>query len=190
MNSFFILIFLYLCYLSQSNTNDNPFNESILYIRLGEEMFSVNLYDSPIRRELISILPLRVNPLKKNEFIYLMLRSEIRIEKEFEANGQNSIIEAEKGDIILYKKKELIIINQNIILDNNNNEYIKLGKTENTEDLYNSINFNNFNKQSIYLWNSFNYENFKENIKPHEHYNNVMNYITYKIVTLICYLYL
>ena len=187
MNSFFILIFLYLCYTSQSISNDNPLIESTLYIKLGEEMFSVKLYDNHIRGELLSLLPLRVNPLKENEFISLLLPLEIRMEKEFSTVGQNSLIEAEKGDIILFKRKELIIIDKEIILDNNNNEYIKLGKTENTDNLYNSINFN---KQTIYLWNAFNYEDFNVNIKPHEHYINVMNYITYKIVTLICYLYL
>ena len=186
MNSFFILIFLHLCYTSQSISNDKPI-ESILYIKLGEEIFSVNLYDNHITYQLLGILPLRVNPIKENEFISLLLPSEIRMEKEFSTVGQNSLIEAEKGDIVLYKRKELIIIDKEIILDNINNEYIKLGKTENTDNLYNSINFN---KQTIYLWNAFNYEDFNVNIKPHEHYINVMDYITYKIVTLICYLYL
>ena len=55
MNSFYFLIFLGLCSSSLS-ISENPSSESILYIRLGEEMFSVNLYDSPIRRELISLL--------------------------------------------------------------------------------------------------------------------------------------
>ena len=187
MNSFFILIFLYLCYSSQSISIDNSLIESTLYIKLGEEMFSVKLYDNHIRGELISLLPLRVIPLKENEFISLLLPLEIRTEKEFSTVGHNSLIEAEKGDIVLFKRKELIIIDKEIILDNNNNEYIKLGKTENADDLYNSINFNT---QTIYLWNAFNYEDFNVNIKPHEHYINVMNYITYKIVTLICYLYL
>ena len=68
----------------------------------------------------------------------------------------------------------------------NNNEYIKLGKTEFTDELYNAIKFN----KPVYLWNSFDYINYNENIKPHEHYINIMNFITYKIVTVICYLYL
>ena len=86
-------------------------------------MFSVKLYDNHIRGELISLLPLRVNPLKENEFISLLLPLEIRMEKEFSTVGHNSLIEAEKGDIVLFKRKELIIIDKEIILDNNNNEY-------------------------------------------------------------------
>ena len=46
MNSFYFLIFLGLCSSSLS-ISENPSSESILYIRFGEEMFSVNLYDSP-----------------------------------------------------------------------------------------------------------------------------------------------
>ena len=186
MNSFFILFFLYLCSLSQQVSNYNPIKQSNLYIKLGGEMFSVKLYDSPISGELLNLLPLRVDTLNKNEFISLLLSSEIEIEKEFSTVGKNSLIAAEKGDIVLFKRKELIMINKRVTLDNNN-EYIKLGKIENIDDLYSSIKLN---KQSIYLWNSFNYANFNENIKPHEHYINVMNYKTYKIVTLICYLYL
>ena len=112
MNSFFILIFLYLCYSSQSISIDNSLIESTLYIKLGEEMFSVKLYDNHIRGELISLLPLRVNPLKENEFISLLLPLEIRMEKEFSTVGHNSLIEAEKGDIVLFKRKELIIIDK------------------------------------------------------------------------------
>ena len=153
-------------------------------------MFSVNLYDSPIRRELISLLPLKSNPINKNEFIHLPLSLEIEedieIENEDSVVGSNSVIEAEKGDIILFQKKELIVINKKIIVDNNNNEYIKLGKTDFADDLYSAIKFN----KPVYLWNSFDYINYNENIKPHEHYINIMNFITYKILTVICYLYL
>ena len=188
MNSFYFLIFLGLCSSSLS-ISENPSSESILYIRLGEEMFSVNLYDSPIRRELISLLPLQSNPINKKEFIHfpltLEIEEDIEIEIENSAVGGNSVIELEKGDVVLFQKKELIVINKKIILDNNN-EYIKLGKTEFTDELYNAIKFN----KPVYLWNSFDYINYNENIKPHEHYINIMNFITYKIVTVICYLYL
>ena len=85
------------------------------------------------------------------------MSSEIEIEKEFSTVGQNSLITAEKGDIVLFKRKELIIINKRITLDNNN-EYIKLGKIENIDDLYSSIKLN---KQSIYLWNRYNYAIFQ-----------------------------
>ena len=99
---------------------------------------------------------------------------------------EQNIIEAEEGDILLYQKKELIIINKRINFDNTNSEYIKIGKTENTNELYDSIKFN----KPVYLWNSFNFKNYNEKIKPHEYYSIMMYFLTWKILTVICFLFL
>ena len=78
MNSFYISLFL--CLLSSICSIDNSLSEGIMYIRLGEEMFLINLYDTPIRKEIISLMPLKSIPIDKNNFKYLPLSLEIEEE--------------------------------------------------------------------------------------------------------------
>ena len=184
MNSIFISIFLYLCSLSFIVSIDNSLSESVMHIRLGEEIFSINLYENSLRKELVNLLPLKSIPIEKNKFIYLPLSLEIENENPF-STEENSEIQADEGDILIFQRKELIIINKKINFDNKKGEYIKIGKTESTNELYNKIKFN----KPVYLWNSFNYMNYNEKIKPHEYYTSIMYYITWKIVTVICFLF-
>ena len=184
MNSFFISLFLYLCSLYSIASIDNSLSESVMYIRLGEEMFLINLYDNPIRKEIISLMPLKSIPVEKDSFKYLPLSLEI--EEDNSLLNQDLVIKAEVGDIFLFQRKELMIINKKTEFDNINGDYIKLGKTEYTNELYDLMNHN----KPVYLWNSYNYANYNEKIKPHEYYMSIMNFITYKILTVICFLFL
>ena len=184
MNSFYILLFSYLYQIISSISINNLSNEGTIYIKIGEKMFLLNLYDNPISKELISLLPLKSVPLEKNKMKYFSLGLEI--EEEDSLVEQNLIIQANIGDIFLYQKKEIIIVNRKINFDNVNGEYIKLGYTEFTNELYDVIKYN----KPVYFWNSFNYQNYNEKIKPHEYYMSIMNFLTWKIVTIICFLFL
>ena len=184
MNSFFISLFIYLCSFPSISSVDNSLSENVMYIRLGEEMFLINLFDNPIRKEIISLMPLKSIPVEKNNFKYLPLSLEI--EEDSSMLNQDPVIKADVGDIFLYQRKELIIINRKTEFENFNGEYIKLGKTEYTNELYDSIKHN----KPVYLWNSFNYANYNEKIKPHEYYMSIMNFLTWKILTVICFLFL
>ena len=133
MNSFFISLFLYLCSLYSIASIDTSLSESIMYIRLGEEMFLINLYDNPIRKEIISLMPLKSIPVEKDNFKYLPLSLEI--EEDSSLLNQDSVIKAEIGDIFLFQRKELIIVNKKTDFDNLNGDYIKLGK-QNTQMSY------------------------------------------------------
>ena len=110
----------------------------------------------------------------------------MEIEEDSSMLNQDPVIKADVGDIFLYQRKELIIINRKTEFENFNGEYIKLGKTEYTNELYDSIKHN----KPVYLWNSFNYANYNEKIKPHEYYMSIMNFLTWKILTVICFLFL
>ena len=184
MKSFYFLIFSYF-YISISSLSleSNEINESDLYIRIGEKIFLSILYESPIRKELISLLPLKSNPIEKNNYKCLPLSLEI--EEESTNSEINYPIQAINGDIILYKRKELILINNKTSFDNLNGEYIKIGHTEYINELYNLIK----NNKPVYLWNSLNYVNYNEKIKPHEHYISIMYFLTWKILTIICFLF-
>ena len=184
MNTLYISFFLYLSIISSIISLDNQSSENVMYIRSGEKIFSINLYETPIKKEIISLMPLKSIPVEKNNFKYLPLSLEI--EEDSSMLNQDPVIKADVGDIFLYQRKELIIINRKTEFENFNGEYIKLGKTEYTNELYDSIKHN----KPVYLWNSFNYANYNEKIKPHEYYMSIMNFLTWKILTVICFLFL
>ena len=68
MNSFYISFFLYLCVLSLVYSKENSSSDNTMYIRLGEKIFSINLYENPIKKEIISLMPLKSIPVEKNNF--------------------------------------------------------------------------------------------------------------------------
>ena len=184
MSSVQFLVFFYLYVLAISKEKSNQINTNVLYIRIGENIFSVNLYENPIKEELISLLPLRSNPIEKNGLKYLPLSLEI--EEDNIMKESNNLMVAEAGDILLYKKREIIIVNKKIDIENLEGEYIKIGHTDKVNELYDLIIHN----KPVYLWNSFNYINYNEKIKPNEHYMSIMNFITWKIVMIICFFFL
>ena len=68
MKFFSLLIFSYFYVLISSlSLEANEINESVLYIRIGENIFLTHLYENPIRKELISLLPLKSIPIEKND---------------------------------------------------------------------------------------------------------------------------
>ena len=184
MSSVQFLVFFYLYVLAISKEKSNQINTNVLYIRIGENIFSANLYENPIKEELISLLPLRSNPIEKNGLKYLPLSLEI--EEDNIMKESNNLMVAEAGDILLYKKREIIIVNKKIDIENLEGEYIKIGHTDKVNELYDLIIHN----KPVYLWNSFNYINYNEKIKPNEHYMSIMNFITWKIVMIICFFFL
>ena len=184
MNSFNISFFLYLCVLSLVYSKENSSSDNTMYIRLGEKIFSINLYENPIKKEIISLMPLKSIPVEKNNFKYLPLSLEI--EEDNSMIDKDPIIQADFGDVFLFQRKEIIIINKKTELENINGEYIKLGKTDFTNELYDVMKYN----KTVYLWNSYNYANYKEKIKPNEYYMSIMNFLTWKILTVICFLFL
>jgi len=184
MHLFCFLIFSYLYALSTVYSIDNNPKDNNLFILIGEKIFLANLYDNPIRNELLSILPIKSVPYEKNNFRYFPLSTEI--EEENMNNEASDIIQAYSGDILLYKRKELIIMNTKKFIENKEGEYIKIGHIDNAEEIYKLIE----HYKLAYLWNQYNLMNYNEKIKPHEHYRRIMYFLTWKILTIICFLFL
>ena len=79
----------------------------------------------------------------------------------------------------------MILLNEPALLNNiNDNDYIKIGEIDNADKLFNNISMN----KSILIWNSLNYENQKEKVKPYGYYTSLMNFFTWKIFTFICFI--
>lgn len=163
-------------------TFDNALKEDKMYILIGEEIFPVNLIQSPITLDLISILPLKMK-LIQEDFDRINLKLKMQIETTLIPSIESSI-KCLKGDILLYQGKELVIINKSTILENDKGDYIKIGNCENCDELSNKIEKN----KTILLWNSLNYENHEGKVKPYGNYNSVLNYFTWKIFTFFCFL--
>jgi hypothetical protein len=177
-----ILILSFLFLTTSKITNINLDTDKI-YIVIDKEIFQVNLLQNEITEELITLLPLKIKLIEesRNETMkYLPLNTQIEIPDCF----SSEIVKGNKGDIILYKGNKIIILSESSLFNNlNGNDYIKIGK------IYDEKFFNSFSKnKSILLWNTLNYENQKEKVKPYAFYTSLMNFFTWKIFTIICFI--
>ena len=154
-----------------------------MYILIGEEIFMVNLTENEITKELISVLPLKSKLIKENSYsIHIPLS--VRIDTELQYPIQNSPLISNKGDLFLFKGKELILFNEFINLNDMNKDYIKIGNVVEAEGILKYAEKNS----SIFLWNTLNYVNQKEKVRPYGYYNSLMNYFTWKVFTFFCFL--
>ena len=179
-----IFIFSFL-YLITSKTVANTLDTDKIYIAVGRDIFPVNLLQNEITEELVTILPLKTkisNGTTNENSRHISLKTQIDISMPIISNSIN----AERGDIILYKGQELIILNEPALLNNiNDNDYIKIGEIDNSDKLFDNISMN----KSILIWNSLNYENQKEKVKPYGYYTSLMNFFTWKIFALFYFEY-
>ena len=99
---------------------------------------------------------------------------------------ESSTFHVNKGDLLLFKGKELILLDESYIINDLNGEYIKIGSIANNEkeNIFNSVSKN----KTIFLWNTLNYQNHQGKVKPYGFYNSLMNYFTWKIFTLLCFI--
>ena len=173
------LLFLGVTAISIKNHLDND----ILYILIDEETFQINLIESPVTRELLSILPKKIKLINEGTSSKSMsLTTKMDISNVITA--ENSDIKVGKGDLLLFQGKELILINEEATITNENGDYIKLGKTKESERLFDAIT----KSKRIMLWNILNYDNHRGKVEPYGYYNNIMNYLSWKIFTFFCFL--
>ena len=180
MNTYLkILIFVFLCF-SPVKTNTVLETDKI-YISVSNNIFLMNLIQNSITEELISILPLKTKFIGENSSqTTISLTTDLDISKLFGCN----VIEGDKGDAILFKGKELIILKEKYLINNDNNDYIKIGYIEDVEKLLKLIEM----KKNCILWNSLNYENNSRKVKHYGYYTNLMHFLTWKIFTFICFI--
>ena len=154
-----------------------------LYILIGEESFLINLIENSVTQELINILPMKIK-LQNENISSINLSLTIQIDTSNLEFPTTSQIKANKGDLILFKGKQIILLNKDTILINENGDYLKIGYTKDVDNLFNSISKN----KKMLLWNTLNYENNLGKVKPYGYYTSIMNYFTWKIFTFFCFL--
>ena len=179
-----ILYFLsFLLYFGVSAISvKNTIDDDKLYILIGEETFLVNLIENPVTKELISVLPMKIKLL--NEGISSKNMSlTFKIDTTNLISSESLQIKAAKGDLILFKGKELVLTNEETTISNESGDYIKIGNTKESESLFNSLT----KSKRILLWNTLNYDNHMGKVKPYGYFS-LMNYFTWKIFTFFCFL--
>ena len=179
-----ILYFLsFLIYFGVSAISvKNTIEDDKLYILIGEETFLVNLIENPVTKELISVLPMKIKLL--NEGISSKNMSlTFKIDTTNLISSESPKIKATKGDLILFKGKELVLANEETAINNESGDYIKIGNTKESESLFNSLT----KSKRILLWNTLNYDNHRGKVKPYGYFS-IMNYFTWKIFTFFCFL--
>ena len=182
--SFFITFTLY--YAVVTTSIQQSLEEDKIFIIIGKDTFLVRLIENQITKELISVLPLKTYLLEeKQSSKHLPLT--IKIETENYDSIKLPSIEVYKGDLYLYKEKELVLFNETTTINNNNGEYVKLGFIEQVDVLFDVMKKY---KKNILLWNTLDYANHKGKINPSTYYISIMNYFTLKVLTLFCFLFL
>lgn len=179
------ILLLTIFFAVSSKAIKNRFENDKLYIFIGEKSFPVNLIKNSVTMELLSILPMKVRLLNE-DISSKKLSLNIYIDTSNEISFTNSEINAKKGDLILFQGRELILLNEAKNFKNGDGEYLKIGYIEDMDNLFNSIT----KKQRILLLNSLNYETNLGKVKPYAYYNSLMNYLSWKILTFFCFLFL
>ena len=182
-----ILIFKIASSISVKNSLDSD----KMYIFFEEKIFKINLIESDITNELISILPLKTKLIEddinlNNHKYSIPLLEDIEVSNLIIEQEYNKNIKVTKGDIILYKRRHLILFDEEESFFDENNDYIKIGKMDNVDEFLSTIK----NESKIFLWNTLNYQNQKEKVKPNVYYTSIMNYLTWKIFTVFCFIFL
>ena len=182
MNANFYLLFFTLFYLANSLAEKDKIEQDKMYILISETAYMINLKEDPIITELISLFPLKAKLIEEDSTSKHMLLN-TRIDTE---PIESSTFHVNKGDLLLFKGKELILLNESYSINDLNGEYIKIGSIANNEkeNIFYSISKN----KTIFLWNTLNYQNHQGKVKPYGFYNSLMNYFTWKIFTLLCFI--
>ena len=175
-----------LFYVVSAISIDKSLREDKMYLLIGEDIFSISLFEDPITQRLISSMPLKTKLIEKEQTKIRMSLS-LHIDADVDAlyPTKNYATFGNKGDVFLYKGKEIIILNESTtFVDDDRRNYTKIGRCDDAEELLNRIEANKI----IPLWNTLNYENHKGKVKPYAKYSSIMNYFTWKIFTFFCFL--
>ena len=169
----------------------NSLDSDRMYIFFEERVFEINLIESDITNELISILPLKTKLMEENtnmanQRYIIPLWEDIEVSNFILDQEHNKYIKVAKGDLILFKRKELILFDKEEFFFDEERDYIKIGRMNDIDKFLSTIKRDN----KIFLWNSLNYKNQKEKVKPNVYYTSIMNYLTLKIFTVFCFIFL
>ena len=156
-----------------------------LYLLLGHNTFSVNLEYNPVSMELINILPMKLKKeavTENKNLTYIPLTTKIDSFNSIESNFN----EISEGDLMIYNGTFLVLCNKNQTIENNNNDYIKIGKMGKINDFFDEFK----SQKNIMLWNSLNYDNHKGQVVPYDYYIRIINFLTWKSLTFVCFLFI
>lgn len=157
-----------------------------LYILVDQNTYATTLNKNPVTMELINILPMKLKINKEKEVIngslkFIPLTSKI----ESFRNMQSSNNKLFEGDVLIYNGTYLVLCGKNQTIENGN-YYIKIGNMDNMGELFSSFK----NNKKITLWNSLNYDNHKSQVVPYDYYIRIINFLTWKSLTFVCFLFI
>lgn len=183
MRSHLVMLSNILFYIAGVFSLENNLEQDLMYLLIEEETFQIRLIENPITKELLSILPLKVKTITKDS-TNIEIPLNINMEMLALTHTINGPIQGNKGDVLLFKGKELIILNESSFFINDSGDYIKIGICKETEGILNKIGKN----KTVLLLNILNYESHRGKYKPYGNYLSIMNYFTWKIFTFFCFL--
>ena len=180
MSHFSLLAYITLFYMVSALSFEKSSTDNKIYLIVEEVLFPIITAENALTQKLISII--------QNEQTSIRMSFRAKIEPGLLDVISNDPIEGKKGDLLLYNGKEIILLKEDTtfttFMDGDSGEYVKIGKCSDTEEFLNRIETN----KTVFLWNSFNYENQKGKVKPYGKYFSIMNFFTWKIFTFFCFI--
>lgn len=177
-------VFIFITFLGLVSAELSQAEETLeqdkMYISSGSEIILVNLENNPISSELVNILPLKPKQLQENE-VSKLLQLSVQIESAKQINTFAK--KAYKGDLFLLKGNSLLFAKESFDIEVDG--YVKIGKIKNMEKLIEVFETN----KNIVLWNTLNYYNHQGGRHPYDYFK-IINYLTWKTLTFICFLFL
>ena len=85
---------------------------------------------------------------------------------------------------MIFNGTYLVLCNEDQVIKSNNNKYVKIGNINNMKNLFESFK----NQKKLVLWNRINYDNYKGQVVPYDYYIRLINYLTWKSLTFVCFL--
>ena len=187
MKSVFTIFSLFLYSTLFSLSIQNILEEDKIYISIGSEEFLINLFESSVTEELISLLPQKTK-LEEEENNQKILSLKVKIETDNFVSSEklsNEANKANKGDLFLYKGTKIVLITEPKVFGENKQDVIKIGHTTQINEIIGAMEKNR--SKTFYLWNTLNYAEHKGKIKPYA--SSLMN-CSLKVLTFFCFLFL
>jgi len=172
----FCLFFILYDIIRSYSKRENYENYKIfIQINDDDDVFTIDLIKSPQSERLLNVLPLSTYLLENNEYIINMPITSIDMDSNCLSFSTNINLNAKKGDMILFKGKEIILVKEPQVFDG---EYIKIGYTRHMDEFSNKIKKSK-NFVTFSILNAVAYKEHENRLK-HEH---VINYFILKIIT-------
>ena len=178
MKNIQIVFLVILSVVIRTKSKKDNYQKDKIYIQINDDddVFTIDLIQSIYSERLLNALPLSTYLLEENQYMNRLPISNVDVESNNLSFSTKANINAKKGDILLFKGKDILILNEDKVFEG---EYTKIGNLKQINDF--SIKIKKIkNFVTFSLINSIDFEEHEKRLRR-EH---LINYFILKLITL------